>query len=49
MRRFWSSAEDYDRKLKDTILLTKDLVDCKESHMVWGHFQHKFALISGND
>ena len=47
MRRFYSSPEAYDNKLRDHIRMTPQQCASKESHAIWGHFQHKFTLING--
>lgn len=35
MRKFWSSAEAYDKSLLDTIRMTQDECEKKESHEIW--------------
>lgn len=47
MRKFYSSPEAYDEKLKDYIRMTPEECKSKESHTIWAHFQHKFSLING--
>ena len=47
MRKFYSSPEAYDQKLRDHIRMTPKECESKESHEIWSHFQHKFTLING--
>ena len=47
MRKFYSSPEAYDQKLRDHIRMTPKECESKESHAIWSHFQHKFTLING--
>lgn len=47
MRRFYSSPEAYDQKIRDYIRMTPQQCASKEENSVWQHFQHKFSLING--
>ena len=47
MRKFWSSPEDYDRRIRDYIRITPEQAASKESHAIWGYFQEKFTMING--
>ena len=49
MRKYWSSAAAYDKKLRDYMRMTPEECESKESHEIWGHFQHKFALLNGKN
>lgn len=47
MRKFWSSADEYDQKLRNYIKMTPE--DCKdqESHQIFAHYQHKHSMFNG--
>ena len=47
MRQYYSSSTAYDNKLRDYMRMTPEECASKESHDIWGHFQHKFALLNG--
>lgn len=38
MRRFWSTADAYDEKLKSYLRMTQEDCQAKESHAVWAHY-----------
>jgi len=44
---FAKDPDDYDKKLKDTILLLEHEYLNKESHDIWKDFQHKFTRVGG--
>lgn len=46
MRRFWSSADKYDHKLREYLRMAPADCEAKESHVVWAHYQHKFSMIN---
>lgn len=46
LRKYWSSAQEFDDHLRETILLIKG-VDTQEHHEIWKYFQPKFMLSLG--
>ena len=47
LREWFSSPEEYDERLRQQILLTREEQNGLESHDIWGYFQHKFARVGG--
>lgn len=47
LRKYWSSANEFDEYLKNRILLTRDMTECLDSHPIWVNFQTKFILTCG--
>ena len=45
LRSFAASAEEFDTKMKNVILLGPEEADDKDSHEIWKFFQHKFTKV----
>ena len=46
MREFAADPAEYDKKLKNAILLVEKEIKEKESHDIWKGFQPKFNLVN---
>ena len=47
LRKHWGDAQPFDEYIRNKILLTRDLVECLDSHPIWVNFQTKFILTCG--
>lgn len=47
LRKHWNNAQHFDDHLRNKILLTKEMIQCKDSHPIWCNFQPKFILTCG--